>query len=208
MFVDICNTIALESRIDEANDQMSVRTSVGSNNPELATASLLSECVFNSNKGLSIVTQIEFSGDGSIPNFDVCPIQKRKPLLSDQWSAIMIDGVGQEFIGGAVEFRDELIKYVTAKEYWVWLVYKGKTYGYEYIFYCFTCQSQSHVWCRELVVQPNKRFGSSVLGRIVLQNVKSDPTILTKEIVQLIKDGYGIDFSYWMGRRSIETARE
>ncbi|KAL8548567.1 hypothetical protein ACS0TY_007747 [Phlomoides rotata] len=188
--------------IDEANDQRFVRTSVGSNNPGSATVSLLSECVFNSNKVPSVIPQSDFSGD---------------------------DGVGQQFIGGAVEFRNELIKYVTAKGFNFKYTKNEKRYIYVV---CSELQSCGCGWfirakCMvvntnfvishtnlnytcgvELIVQPNKRFGSSVLGCIVHHNVKSDQTILTKEIVNLMKDGYGIDVSYWMAHRSIEIARE
>ncbi|KAL8458090.1 hypothetical protein ACS0TY_035822 [Phlomoides rotata] len=56
---------------------------------------------------------VEFSGEGSMPSYVMCPTEIKKSYLSDNWGDIMTDGVGREFIGGAVEFRKELIKYTT-----------------------------------------------------------------------------------------------
>ncbi|KAL8481292.1 hypothetical protein ACS0TY_027712 [Phlomoides rotata] len=60
----------------------------------------------------------------------------------------------------------------------------------------------THKCAENLVVPESKRFGPSVLANLVLQNVKSDPTIGGNDIVKLMKDGHGIDVTYWKARRN------
>ena len=42
----------------------------------------------------------------------MCPRVPDIPLLSDSWSNNIL-GVGQKFVGGVVEFREELVKYAS-----------------------------------------------------------------------------------------------
>ncbi|KAL8457685.1 hypothetical protein ACS0TY_035526 [Phlomoides rotata] len=163
---------------------------------------------------------IDFSGDGSIPDFDVCPSPKKKPLLSDQWASIMKDGVGQEFMGG-VEFRSEQIKYATHKGF----NFKYTKNDNKYInVVCSELDSQGCDWfirakCKpinthfvvsagnlihkcvgNLIGPENNRFGHNVLSNLVVQNIVSDPTIGASDIVKLMKDEYGVDITYWKAR--------
>ncbi|KAL8534216.1 hypothetical protein ACS0TY_010279 [Phlomoides rotata] len=141
----------------------------------------------------------------------------------------MKDDVGQEFMGGATEFRSEIIKYATHKGFNFKYTKNDNTY---ITVVCSELDSQGCHWfirakrksmnthfvvskgnlihkCVEnLIVPESNRVGHNVLSNLVVQNVVSDPTIGAKDILKLMNDDYGVDTTYWKAHRSIGGAKD
>ncbi|KAL8505972.1 hypothetical protein ACS0TY_016993 [Phlomoides rotata] len=137
----------------------------------------------------------------------------------------MTDGVGLEFIDGAVEFRKELIKY-TMK-----LGFKFKYARNEKRYIRAVCEEFHCDWIIKakrilvndhfvvdkvnlvhqcvgnLVMQQTSRLVLNIIGELVLSNVKSNPTISGKDIVREMKQSYAIYIDYWKAWRAVKSAR-
>ncbi|KAL8470971.1 hypothetical protein ACS0TY_033516 [Phlomoides rotata] len=170
-------------------------------------------------------SQVDFGGEGIILSYVMCPTEIQKSYLSDKWWYIMADDVGLEFIGGAVEFRKELIKY-TKK-----LGFKFKYARNEKRYIHAVCEESHCDWfikakrnlindhfvvdkanlvhqcVGNLVMQQTSRLVPNIIGDLVLSNVKSNPTISGKDIVREMKQNYAIDIDYWKAWRAVESTR-
>ncbi|KAL8465284.1 hypothetical protein ACS0TY_034692 [Phlomoides rotata] len=58
-----------------------------------------------------------------------------------------------------------------------------------------------------MVVQRKSRLGVTIIGDLVMQSVKSNPTLSTKGVIMFMKMSYGIDIAYWKAWRILESAR-
>ncbi|KAL8491060.1 hypothetical protein ACS0TY_022904 [Phlomoides rotata] len=205
-------------------------SSHGSNNRESEKQSRVSKqssCASHveiSVSDLGSSSQREFTGKGRIPSYQMCPIDSRKSYLSDKWVDIMVDGVGKEFIGGAAEFRMELIKYTTR------LGFKFKYVRNDSRYIHAVCNDVNNIDCPwfikakrhivnnhfvvskvnlnhecvgKLVVQKKSRLGYVIIVKLVLQSVRANPILSPKEIIHEMKEGYGVDIPYWKAWRIV-----
>ncbi|KAL8547369.1 hypothetical protein ACS0TY_006916 [Phlomoides rotata] len=137
----------------------------------------------------------------------------------------MTDGVDLEFIGGAVEFRKELIKYTTKlgfefkyvrnekrcihavceESHCDWFIKAKRNLVNDHFVVDKT--NLVHQCIGNLVMQQTSRLVPNIIGDLVLSNVKSNPTISGKDIVREMKQGYAIDVDYWKAWRAVESAR-
>ncbi|KAL8552189.1 hypothetical protein ACS0TY_001036 [Phlomoides rotata] len=166
-----------------------------------------------------------------IPYYDVCPNLKKKPLLSDAWANIIEECVGQQFVGGAVEFRKELIKYSTRNGFsfkyirndrrYIHAVCTQEVYVEGGCGWFIKARRQNvtdhfeiskanliHRCLGRLEGDQCTRIGSNITAELVEQNVKNKPTISGREIIDTIKESYSLDIPYWKAWRAVEGARD
>ncbi|KAL8483520.1 hypothetical protein ACS0TY_026273 [Phlomoides rotata] len=147
------------------------------------------------------------------------------------WANIIDEGVGQQFVGGAVEFRKELIKYSTRNGFSFKYIRNDTRYIHavcseevdvvggcgrfikarrqnvtEYL--KISKENLIHRCLGRLVGDQCTRIGSNITAKLVEQNVKNKPTISGREIIDTIKKSYGLDIPYWKAWRAVEGARD
>ncbi|KAL8522689.1 hypothetical protein ACS0TY_012866 [Phlomoides rotata] len=135
-----------------------------------------------------------------MPSYAMCPKEKKKPYVSDKWLDIMKDGVGLEFEGEhlslvCVEDNPDCTWFIKAKRQ---LVNTNFVVSHLYL---------KHDYIGTLVVQTNSKLGVNIIGDLVLQSVRMNPTITPKEIMFFMEDSYIINLTYVKAWRIIDVVR-
>ncbi|KAL7243978.1 hypothetical protein ACSBR1_016239 [Camellia fascicularis] len=107
----------------------------------------------------------------------------KKTFLSARW-AFGITNVGQSFLGGAHKFQTVLRKYAVEC-------------GFQYKF------NSVHSCGAAVRTYRNPRIGSDLVSDVIACRLLTHPT----DVVFDMKDGYGLDVSYWAAWLGVEKAR-
>ncbi|KAL8506715.1 hypothetical protein ACS0TY_017566 [Phlomoides rotata] len=140
----------------------------------------------------------------------------------------MTFGVGLQFHGGAIEFRQQLIKYTTRNGFKFkyerndakyvhavcneslsadcdWFI-KAKRVPVTLYFEVYKA-TLVHKCVGKLVNNETTRLGPKIIGDLLLQTVSTKPNIGGKDVIKDFKNLYGFHIPYWNAWRTVEAAK-
>lgn len=190
-------------------------------------AHVANDAVSSMTQGVAEVGECSNAGDALPSGGAVVVGSGEKKFLSEEWR-LLISGPGQRFQGGAVQFRRALIKYsvqvgfefdflkngpkrVTAacrfrsEKQCPWRIQaiQDATDGA----FVITSYERSHTCGTIFGMVSRKRLNHHIITEIILEDIRTMPTLSPVQVQAVVKKNYGIDISYCVAWKAMDRGK-